>query len=278
MTYPLSNVLRAATAALALCTTGAWAQTAGTCTGAPVQINFAGAYPVGDYSSQNSFAFPASSASNSSSTVGFSLDVTRAAANPANILKFENSSVALPDGSSSPSPWFVVARTNIQTPGDVATVRYSFSQPVGNMGFAVGSMDSGGALEQVTITAHYADGTSGPITTAVPYPSAPLPPSAWPTQPTVYYAAPGSSAANGVFAGNGSVYVAIPASRPVTSVDVAYAIVATTTGGIGMTPPTFMQCNPPAPPAVPTLNAAWLLALALGLAGASALALRRRRA
>ncbi|WP_448251386.1 hypothetical protein [Ottowia oryzae] len=63
-----------------------------------------------------------------------------------------------------------------------------------------------------------------------------------------------------------------------TSVDVAYAIVATTTGGIGMTPPTFIQCNLPAPQAVPALNAAWLLALALGLAGASALALRRRRA
>ena len=94
----------------------------------------------------------------------------------------------------------------------------------------------------------------------------------------MYYAAPGSSAAQGVFAGNGSVYIAIPASRPVTSVDVAYAIVATTTGGIGMTPPTFMQCNLPAPQAVPTLNAAWLLALALGLAGATALALRRRRA
>ena len=213
MTYPLSNVLRAATAALALCSTGAWAQTAGTCTGAPVQINFAGAYPVGDYSAQNSFAFPASSASNSSATVGFSLDVTRAAPNPADIVKFENTSVALPDSSSSPAPWFVVARTNIQTPGDVATVRYSFSQPVGNMGFAIGSIDSGGSLEQVTITAHYADGTSGPITTAVPYTSAPLPPSAWPTQPTVYYAAPGSSAAHGVFAGNGSTLPFPPVAR-----------------------------------------------------------------
>ena len=168
---------------------------------------------MGDYSSQNSFAFPASSASNSSATVGFSLDVTRAAANPADIVKFENTSVALPDNSSSPAPWFVVARTNIQTPGDVATVRYSFSQPVGNMGFAIGSIDSGGSLEQVTITAHYADGTSGPITTAVPYTSAPLPPSARPTQPTVYYAAPGSSAAHGVFAGKGSTLPFPPVAR-----------------------------------------------------------------
>lgn len=270
--------MRAATAALALCSTGAWAQTAGTCTGAPVQINFAGAYPVGDYSAQNSFAFPASSASNSSATVGFSLDVTRAAANPADIVKFENSSVALPDNSSSPAPWFVVARTNIQTPGDVATVRYSFSQPVGNMGFAVGSIDSGGSLEQVTITAHYADGTSGPITANVPYATAPLPPGAWPSQPTVYYAAPGTSAAQGVFAGNGSVYIAIPASQPVTSIEVAYAILATTTGGIGLTAPTFMQCDPPAPApaAVPTLNAAWLIALALGLPGTALWTMRRR--
>ena len=81
------------------------------------------------------------------------------------------------------------------------------------MGFAIGSIDSGGSLEQVTITAHYADGTSGPITTAVPYTSAPLPPSAWPTQPTVYYAAPGSSAAHGVFAGNGSTLPFPPVAR-----------------------------------------------------------------
>lgn len=34
-----------------------------------------------------------------------------------------------------------------------------------------------------------------------------------------------------------------------------------------MTPPTFMQCNPPVPQAVPTLNAAWLLAPAQGQRG-----------
>ena len=120
--------------------------------------------------------------------------------------------------------------------------------------------------------------STGPITANVPYATAPLPPGAWPSQPTVYYAAPGTSAAQGVFAGNGSVYIAIPASQPVTSIEVAYAILATTTGGIGLTAPTFMQCDPPAPApaAVPTLNAAWLIALALGLPGTALWTMRRR--
>lgn len=158
-------------------------------------------------------------------------------------------------------PWFVIARTNRSVAGPVGTVSYQFSQPVGELGFGIGSIDSD---EQVVITAHYADGSSGPITNSVSYTTAPLAPSSWPTQPTVYYASAGSSTSNGTFTGNGSVYVAIPASTPVTSIDISYSLTSSTTGGIGLTPPRFLQCNP-VPAAVPTVNHAGLLALLAAL-------------
>lgn len=188
------------------------------------------------------------------------------------------STVPLPDGSSSPPPWFVVARTDTGVAGAVGTLRYAFSKPVGDVGFAVGSIDAGGIAESVTVSLTLADGTSVPLTNAVPYATPPLAPTAWPSQPTVYYGSAGDSSTGGVFTGNGQIYIAIPQNTPVTAIDVTYSLVNATTGGIGFTPPTFLQCNPPAAASatpVPALAPGRLAALAL-LIGAIALWRRRR--
>lgn len=265
-------------ALLASAVAGAQAQSAGTCAGAAVQVDFGAGYPVGDYSGRAFFGFPHASASNSSPDVDFTLDVVPDATNPPDILKTEAAAIQQPDGSSTTSPWFVIARTNRQVVGPVGTVRYRFSKPVGNLGFGIGSIDSGGGLESVTVNAVYADGSSGPISTAVAYGGgAPNPPSSWPAQPTVYYAQPGASIANGVYSGNDHIYVAIPASKPVVAIDVTYSILAITTGGIGFTPPVFQQCTP-APQAVPAVHGTWLAAaLALLLAAGAVLGRWRRR-
>lgn len=218
------------------------------CSGSQIQVNFGGAYPDANYWPQTQFSFPHSSASNASTDVDFSMQWTAASgAPPLTHTMMQASTVPLPDGTSSPSPWFVIARVNANVAGTVGTLRYAFSKPVGDVGFAVGSIDAGGLAESVTVNLTLADGTSMPLTNAVPYATPPLAPTAWPSQPTVYYGSAGDSNTGGVFTGNGQIYIAIPQSTPVTAIDVTYTIVNNTTGGIGFTPPTFLQCNPPVP-------------------------------